>query len=474
VKRLVKLIVGACLLLATSLFNGCGKTPDHSPDGRVIVTYWEKWTGFELAAMQGVVDDYNKSQNKTEVRLLAVSQIDVKLLLAVSGGNPPDLAGLWNYSIPDYSEKGALLPLDGLLAKRGVTEEHFSPNFIEMCKFHGFWWGLPISPMSVALHYNRALFRQAGLDPNKPPRTLEELEKMSEQLTIVEIMRNGKLARLPYSKLRPKERNPQNFRIVQAGHLPQQPGMWLPMWGVWFGGRLADTNGNLTITDPGNIAAFRWMYDCTQKYGVNNLADFSASFGGMASAQDPFLSGKVAMILQGVWMNNFIAKYAPGLDWDVAPFPAIASLGKQNVTIVETDVLVIPAGARHPQQAADFMAYLARQDVAEKLAIGLRKFTALKEVSADFYRLHPNPHIDEFVRLSRSPNAVSNPRLTIWREMEAELRVAGGCMFDLSATPENALAEAQRRCQWRLDRVNRRWDLIKDQRLKEWSSYDQR
>ena len=55
-----------------------------SPDNRVIVDYWEKWSGFEADAMQSVIDDFNRTQDRIEVRLLTVSPIDVKLLLAAS------------------------------------------------------------------------------------------------------------------------------------------------------------------------------------------------------------------------------------------------------------------------------------------------------------------------------------------------------------------------------------------------------
>src|ERR1019366_8939152 len=61
----------------------------------------------EAAAMQAVVDDFNRSQDRIEVRFLSVSEVDTKLLFAASSGHPPDVAGLWSENIPDFSEKGA-------------------------------------------------------------------------------------------------------------------------------------------------------------------------------------------------------------------------------------------------------------------------------------------------------------------------------------------------------------------------------
>ncbi len=162
------------------------------------------------------------------------------------------------------------------------------------------------------------------------------------------------------------------------------------------------------------------------------------------------------------------------LEWGAAPFPAVDGVaGGAPVTVVESDVVVIPHGAKHPHEAFEFMCYLQRQEVAEKLALAQRKFTALREVSPGFYTAHPNPRIDLFVALSRSPGARTWPRLSIWREYGDELRVAAERMLSLRMTPETALAEVQERVQWRLVLVMRRWDAVKTERLAEWRANDQ-
>jgi hypothetical protein len=54
------------------------------------------------------------------------------------------------------------------------------------------------------------------------------------------------------------------------------------------------------------------------------------------------------------------------------------------------------------------------------------------------------------------------------------MTVAANKVITLVATPKDALDEVQARIQWRFDRVARRWDAIKDERMKEWNSYDPR
>src|ERR1017187_9447535 len=68
---------GLCLLPLC----GCGRTIQDKPaDGRIILQYWEKWTGFEDDAMQVVVDDYNRSQNRVFVKKLTISEMSRKII----------------------------------------------------------------------------------------------------------------------------------------------------------------------------------------------------------------------------------------------------------------------------------------------------------------------------------------------------------------------------------------------------------
>jgi len=460
------LLAVAIAILAT----GCLKPPnDKTEDGRTIVTYWEKWTGFEGDAMQAIVDDFNKSQDKIFVQKLTVSDIDRKIMLATAGGNPPDIAGLWTHTIPVYAEKNALTPLDKLCETSGISSNDYTPIFWNLCKYRGFVWALPSTPASVALHWNKKMFRDAGLNPNRPPRTLEELDKMGEQITLVEVIRDGKRKRIRFPKLTKEERENYDFNIIKLGFIPSEPGWWNAVWGYWFGADLWDGKSKITATSPENIEAFTWFQSYTKKYGRDNLRQFGASFGNFSSPQNPFLASQVAMVIQGVWMYNFISKYAPHLEWGAAPFPSKDPEKLPLVTLCESDVLVIPKGARHVQEAFEFIKYVQTQPAMEKLNLGQRKFSPLAKTSRDFIKNHPNPHIEVFIELSKSPNARAVPRMPVYNEFIDEMNVACDRILNLLATPEEALKDVENRVQWKLDRVIRRWDMVKKKRMKEWS-----
>ncbi len=413
----------------------------------MVIRYWEKWTGFEADAMRRVVDDYNASQSRVYVDFSSVSQIDRKFMLATAGGVPPDVAGIWSVSLPVYAENNALTPLDQLAAAAGVHRENYIDAYWQLCTHRDHLWALPSTPASAGLVWNKKMFRAAGLDPARPPRSIAELEED-----------NAKLARY-----RP------DGRLESIGFLPEEPGWWNSMWGYWFGADLWDGKDRITIDSPGNVAAYRWVQSYPERFGADNLLAFRDGFGNFASPQNPFLSGRVAMEMQGVWIYNFIKTYAPAdFEWGVAPFPSSDPEHAPAHGLVETDMLVIPAGAKHPHEAFDFLRYVNSQGPMEKLCLGQLKFSPLRECSADFLARHPNPYIKDFLALAKSPDARHAPQLATWTEYASDMRNAVSKIWTGKESAADALAATQRHEQQVLDHQNERWNRLSDRLLTQW------
>ncbi len=426
----------------------------------VKVSYWEKWTGFEGEAMQRVVDAFNekKIRNKKgkiiQVEMVTTSQLDRRFIVSVAGGNPPDVAGNWSPFVFMYADKGALLPLDDYLKSAGITREDYIPIYWDICEYRGKIWALPSTGMTLALHWNKRLFREAGLDPNRPPKTIKELDEYAEKLTKVKI--NSEEKPITFYEFKRKYPNYKELLskcdIVQMGFLPSEPGWWPWFWGYWFGGKLYDEKNKKIIADLSeNIAAYEWVQSYSKKYSVDKINEFSSGFGQFASPQNAFLSGKVAMVIQGVWMYNFIDKYAQGMEWGAAPFPSVDEKLK-DVSFVEADVLVIPKGAKHPDEAFEFIRYVNSQEGMELLCDGQRKFSLLSKVSPEFYKNHKHPYIHVFRKLAESPNAFSVPKIPIWQEYQREMISAYDRIKNMRGSPEQILKEVREKIQQRLER----------------------
>jgi ABC-type glycerol-3-phosphate transport system substrate-binding protein len=239
------------------------------------------------------------------------------------------------------------------------------------------------------------------------------------------------------------------------------------VWCYWFGGRLVDGDA-ITPDAPECVAAYDWVQSYPERYGTRELQTFQAASGGQfASSQNPFIAGKLAMQIQGVWMANFIEKLNPGLEWGAAPFPAVSKeLG--DVTLVEGDLLVIPKGCRHVEEAWDFIKFVQRQENMEELCLLQKKFSPLRTVSEEFYERHPNPFIRMFRRLAESEGACTVPQVSIYNEYADEMIGAYDLVWLQQESAAEALEAVKERIQPKYDRALRQWKRVREERLDQW------
>lgn len=407
--------------------------------GRIIhVVYWEKWTDFERDAMKVVVDKYNATEGRRKrifVDFMPVSDIADKTLVATSGGTPPDVAGLSTISLAAFADNNAIVPLDDYCRRYGIKEPDYLPVYWRQMYYAGHVYALASTPDSTALHYNRAMFRKAGLDPDKPPQTIEQLDAMSAKLT----------------------KKDSNGKFLQFGFLPSDPGWWNWGWGFLFGGQLWDGRDRITCNSPDNVRAYQWVASYSKKYGVAGITNFTSGFV-FASANNSFIAGKEAMQLQGVWMYNFISRYNKGLDWAAAPFPHPKDRPDlADLTFADLDDLVIPVGAKHPDAAFDFIAFVQRQENMELLCLGQRKQSPLTKVSDAFFAKHPNPFIRIFNDTPKLKVAVTPPMMGIVNEYMDDMGEAFDEINSLKKTPKDELDYVQDRIQRKFDHY--RWIL---------------
>jgi multiple sugar transport system substrate-binding protein len=373
------------------------------PSGRVVVGYWEKWTGVEQQDVERLVNRFNTTVGAERgiwVDYNPVSNVDQRMLIATAGGDPPDLAGLYDYNIPQFADQDALLPLDELIREYGVDLAAFDPIWLEICRYQGVLYGLPSTPYTIALYYNRRLFREAGLDPDHPPETTAELADYAIRLTKYDSAGN----------------------ITQLGFTesPAMLGWWAWIWPKFFGAQLWDGQA-FHLATPEGRAAYHWIADLRVKFHPRAASAFEAAAGAIEGAQNPFLSERLAMVYQGPWVAKWITEYKPELDYAVAPFPSVTR--EQQHNFASTDVFVIPRGARHPREAMVFLAYLMRQNVLEELCKAHGKVSPFRTPGPDFFVNHPNPYIAVFNRMAGAAGAFGYPSMPMWEQARRRLEV---------------------------------------------------
>ena len=210
-----------------------------------------------------------------------------------------------------FADAEALTPLDGFIQGDGMTNEQwlarYYPIYASICSHAGHVYAGISTPASMALYWNKTLFREAGLDPDRPPATLAEFDAYCRRLT---------------------RRDPRTGGLVQVGFLPQEPGWWPWVFCDWFGGSLFDGHSVTFATNPKNIAAMRWVRSFTTDNGLDDVKTFSSYFGAVRFAHRPVFHRKDRHGLPGSLVRRLHRPVQAGprlRRWARGPRPSPAS-----------------------------------------------------------------------------------------------------------------------------------------------------
>ncbi|MGE5401707.1 MAG: ABC transporter substrate-binding protein [Ignavibacteriales bacterium] len=402
--------------------------PAKQESPKNIVNYW-----FVAGANESIppcVRLFNSSQDSIRVVCTPIpwTEHEKKVLTSILSENPPDVINLVT-PVPKWAARKALVSLDQIIQKdRFDTTQFFTSLWKEM-KYRGSTYALPAYTASFALYYNKKIFREAGLDPEKPPQTWNELKEYSHKILIRE-----------------------NGRITRMGFIPQYGNIETPLVIAFEQGvNLADDSATkVNLTDPSVIKAFQWEKDFFDIYSFNEVNAFMGSMG--YGPQHGFISGKVAMIINDNSFIDQIAKYNSGLDYGVAMIPSFN--GSESVSSAGSWWLAIPRGAKNKAAAWEFIKFVVSHDTQLKESMSREEslFPANRLAANDPAFLAINKHMKVFTRQmenTRSKSIVPLAHDIFWREFgSARERVIRGIQ-----TPEKALNEAQRTIQSFLDRA---------------------
>ncbi len=404
-------------------------------DGRTVITYWDRHSGHEHAERIKLIEEFNASQSEIHVRAVPIgyNALMEKTLTSIAGAAPPDILAIDGGMMAQLAAHRLFLPLDDFFASVPALDlALFFPHVRGMVEFDGHVWAIPTTTDTYCLVWNKHAFREAGLDPDRPPKDWDEFMDYIARLTV----------------------RSETGAIEQMGFLP-----WIPwdqsfMWGVLFGGEWynEETGWAECGSDPNIIASLSWQQRFTtdpeaqeqlpHAMQPERIESFSRGIGDYMSANNPFYSGKVAMISEGEWQIAFIPKYAPGLDWGVAPLPqpdGVKPLAFGPTIIAD----VIPATARNPEEAKTFLRwfYSPRENGHSSPAADYNE--AIRNIPPRVHealepRFSEHPRFSVFVNQLIERNVVSYPTTPVTQYLTDQIiRQRERLAFRLT-TPEEA------------------------------------
>lgn len=168
--RLLQRLAGGIALLALTVSAASAET----------FTLWVRSDGSNF--MPRIVEAFNQShEDKAELQIVPVAELVQKYATAAAGGAAPDALSLDLIYTPSFAAAGQLEDITDL-AKSLPYFDKLSPAHVKTGTYKDRIYGLPYSADSSVLIWNKKLFRQAGLDPDKGPTNWAEIETAAEKV----------------------------------------------------------------------------------------------------------------------------------------------------------------------------------------------------------------------------------------------------------------------------------------------------
>ena len=412
-------------ILAALLLSACGGAASKSQTSNnpAELQVWIEW-GDNPAQLQALFDKYT-AQSGIKVVVTAPVETD-KFLPALTGTQPPDLIiRSGGDLVKSYAKEGLIKELSDSIKNTGIDLNDFYSAPLQQCKVGDKTWCLPWGTDIYALYWNKDLFEAAGLDPNTPPQTMEQLAEFADKLT--KVGSDGK--------------------IEQIGFIPDQAWRHQDLYVHEFGGFWYNNDGTeLTANSQPMIDSLAWEQQFYKKYGYDQVLAFSTGFGDQYMSPDyPFYTGKLAMLVDVEWQTgqNFISKLKPELNYGVAPFPPPAAhTERANTGVVQGTVAVIPANAKYPDASAKLLAWLVSPSiVAEEMCVNANLPTS-KKAGEDPCFLQ-NPKFKVFLDLIANKNATYIVTSPISLEFNDAYNTSEQAILHTGADPKTELDKLQ-------------------------------
>ena len=224
-----------------------------------------------------------------------------KIRVAAAGNAAPEVARLTLLWAPEFAARGQFAEIR--LEDYGFKREQFWSGALKSCTWNDKLYGIPTNNETMAFIWNKQIFAEAGLDPEKPPATWADVAAYSKQI-------KEKTGRSGYGMV----------GRVNAGNTPYRV---MPVLWAYGSGALDETDENPTyqevrINNEGGVAALQLHHDM---YVRDRSVPASALTNTQTENGDLFISGQIAMVIShpseyAVMIDK--AKKAAGKDKEVA------------------------------------------------------------------------------------------------------------------------------------------------------------
>jgi ABC-type glycerol-3-phosphate transport system substrate-binding protein len=309
-----------------------------APSARAAdVVWWAPNWGLERAQELAKKFEAANPDTKVKIEVTVSDGLQNRVLAALRSGSTPDVIEIQNgWNIP-MATTGTLLALDDLYAKNKLDQADFVQAALNLSKTDGKLYGVPYRVEAHAVYYNKGAYKEAGLDPNKPPKTWAELVDTAKKLTKTV---NGK---------------PQyGFAITGGGEFGNTVFRSVPF--IWMNGGsiLSDDMKKVVVNQKPAVEAVEFYANMLTK---DKVSPPSTLQNDGTALRRLFIAGTVAQYQSGQFDLASIKKENPNIEIGAMPIPAPD--GKKTAALLGGWNFIIPAATKNKEGAQKLVAFLA-------------------------------------------------------------------------------------------------------------------
>ncbi len=422
------------------LLSGCGDNSKNEK-GDITITFWHSFVSRTIPALNSLVAKFEKEHPGIHINAQYVPSGDPlvqKLVTAIQSNTAPDIAWIHSDFLNKLVEADAIYKMDHFISgKNGLTKEEMDdiyPQSLQSARWRDTLYAMPMEATTLALIYNKNKFREAGLDPEKPPQNWDELYDYAMKLT--------------------KDKNGDGKTDQYGFYIPAFPAsgplsiwmvlQWTPFLWQAGGTEINDDQTRVLFNSDAGVQALSYW---KKLFDAEDFKDFTLTH------DLGFISNTIAMIMDGPWdLPEF--REIKNFKWGVTYLPG-GPAGR--ATYLAGEHLAIFKQSSHPDAAWTFVKWILEPEnqamfSEESGYLPVRKSVLELPRYKEF--LEKDPAMKAFVEqiaISRARAPIDYYRVEINQSIaEAVEKAIVG-----NINPKTALDEAARRSNELLSTINK-------------------
>ncbi len=286
--------------------------------------------------------DFEKEVPNTKIEFVNLPYADLKqqVLIMANAGDAPDVVHGETSAFSSYVYSGYLEPLNELLSESYI--EDIYPGVRESMSANGKLYAAPWICSPFVLLYNKELFEKAGLDPNAPPKTYDQMMKYAEKI----------------NQLKDNEGNKIYGLGLTTASVPISGDSIISTM-FSFGGGIYNENGNVEVVSENNIMAFNYYKELYQK-------DLNPESAKLKDLRNLMALGRLGMYFDQIGGVSAVYIINPDTKGKVAAASMPATDFTEGLSLLENDLLHIMKDSEHKEVAAKFIEYLTSKELLTK------------------------------------------------------------------------------------------------------------